>query len=165
MVGFHHPLRLGKVIRFGSLEFMSLRIEYDMVLLPPGPLTNTQEHPCARSNPSRRRRHKRSNHSRATGGTPCPGRAPRLTNDIDSLARNLAHVSITRILCVVSAGSSSRGVGHFGSTNPSHHGSGHASLTRPPTCELGGTSHSLAGGVKGWERTISVQPHPFSTKL
>jgi hypothetical protein len=34
MAGFHHPLRLGTVIGFGSLEFMSLRIKYDMVLLP-----------------------------------------------------------------------------------------------------------------------------------
>jgi hypothetical protein len=34
MAGFHHYLRLGTVIRFGSLEFMSLEIEYDMVLLP-----------------------------------------------------------------------------------------------------------------------------------
>ena len=29
------PLRLGAVIWFGSLEFMSLGYEYDMVLLPP----------------------------------------------------------------------------------------------------------------------------------
>jgi hypothetical protein len=28
MVGFHNPLRLDTVIRFGSLEFMSLGIEY-----------------------------------------------------------------------------------------------------------------------------------------
>jgi hypothetical protein len=41
MAGFHHPLRLDTVIRFGSLEFMSLRIEYDMVLLPPSPLADT----------------------------------------------------------------------------------------------------------------------------
>jgi hypothetical protein len=35
MTGFHHPLRLGMVIRFGTLEFMSLGIKYDMILLPP----------------------------------------------------------------------------------------------------------------------------------
>jgi hypothetical protein len=34
MAGFHHPLRLSTMIRFGSLEFMSLEIEYNMVLLP-----------------------------------------------------------------------------------------------------------------------------------
>jgi hypothetical protein len=33
------------MINFGSLEFMSLGIEYDMVLLPPCSLTNTQDHP------------------------------------------------------------------------------------------------------------------------
>jgi hypothetical protein len=37
MASFHHPLRLGTVIRFRSLEFMSLGIEYDMVLLLPVP--------------------------------------------------------------------------------------------------------------------------------
>jgi hypothetical protein len=31
MAGFHHPLRLGTMIRFGSLEFMSLGIKYDMI--------------------------------------------------------------------------------------------------------------------------------------
>jgi hypothetical protein len=41
MVSFQHPLRLGTVIRFGSLEFLSLDIEYDMVFLPPGPLADT----------------------------------------------------------------------------------------------------------------------------
>ena len=29
------PLRLGTIMRFGSLEFMSLGFGYDMVLLPP----------------------------------------------------------------------------------------------------------------------------------
>jgi len=32
--GFH-PLRLGTVMRFGSLEFMSLGSGYNVVLLPP----------------------------------------------------------------------------------------------------------------------------------
>jgi hypothetical protein len=52
MAIFHHPLRLGTVTRFGSLEFMSLQIEYDMVLLPPVPLERLSI--CPR--PSRRRR-------------------------------------------------------------------------------------------------------------
>jgi len=30
-----HPLRLGTIMMFGSLEFMSLGSGYDMVLLPP----------------------------------------------------------------------------------------------------------------------------------
>jgi hypothetical protein len=32
MASFQHLLRLGTVIKFGSLEFMSLGIEYDMIL-------------------------------------------------------------------------------------------------------------------------------------
>jgi hypothetical protein len=32
MAGSDHPLRLGTTNRFGSLEFMSLGIEYNMVL-------------------------------------------------------------------------------------------------------------------------------------
>jgi hypothetical protein len=44
------------MIRFVSVEFMSLEIEYDVVLLPPGPLADTQEQQDARPRPSRRRR-------------------------------------------------------------------------------------------------------------
>jgi hypothetical protein len=57
MASFHHPLRLGTVIRFGSLEFMSLGIEYDMILLSPVPL----ERPSTNHRPSRRRRKRRGN--------------------------------------------------------------------------------------------------------
>jgi hypothetical protein len=35
MADFEHPLPLATVIWFGSLEFMSLGHDYDMVLLPP----------------------------------------------------------------------------------------------------------------------------------
>jgi hypothetical protein len=56
MAGDQHPLRLSTVIRFGSLEFMSLGIEYDMVLLAPSPLTDTQERPSVHPRPSRRRK-------------------------------------------------------------------------------------------------------------
>jgi len=35
MVDGFHPLRLGTIMMFGSLEFMSLGFGYDMVLLPP----------------------------------------------------------------------------------------------------------------------------------
>jgi hypothetical protein len=90
MASFHHPLSLGTVIRFGSLEFMSLGIEYDMVLLPPAPL----EHPSARSRPCRRRQ-RQNNRNRVAHGTPCLGEAPRPIDDIDSLARDLAGISVT----------------------------------------------------------------------
>jgi hypothetical protein len=74
---------------------MSLGIEYDMVLLPPGALTDTQERLSARTCPSRHRRHRWSNPNRGTYGTPCPGGAPGLTNDKNSLARDLANISVT----------------------------------------------------------------------
>jgi hypothetical protein len=35
-----HPLQPGTVLRFGSLEFMSLDSSYDMILLPPQHNTN-----------------------------------------------------------------------------------------------------------------------------
>jgi len=35
MVDGFHPLSLGTIMMFGSLEFMSLGSGYDMVLLPP----------------------------------------------------------------------------------------------------------------------------------
>jgi hypothetical protein len=95
MAGFHHPLTLVTVIRFGSLEFMSLGIEYDMVLLPPGPLANTQERLSVHPRLSRRRRQRRSNHNCVTRGTPCADEALGLADDIDSLARDLADVSVT----------------------------------------------------------------------
>jgi hypothetical protein len=79
------------MIRFGSLEFMSLGIEYDMVLLPPIPL----ERPSTRRRPSHYRRQRRNNHNHATHGAPCPGEAPRMTDEVDSLLKDLANISVT----------------------------------------------------------------------
>jgi hypothetical protein len=67
MAGSHHLLRLGTTIRFESLEFMSLSIEYDMVLLPPVPL----ECPSSRRRSSCRKRKRWSNRNHAPQGTPC----------------------------------------------------------------------------------------------
>jgi hypothetical protein len=41
MGSLQHPLQLGTLLRFGSLEFMSLDGSYDMVLLPPPPTMTT----------------------------------------------------------------------------------------------------------------------------
>jgi hypothetical protein len=95
MAAFHHLLRLDTVIRFGSLEFMSLGIEYGMVFLLPGPLADTQEQPDVRPRPSRHRRRRQSNCNRATTSAPCPDEVPGLTKDVDSLERDLTNVSIT----------------------------------------------------------------------
>jgi hypothetical protein len=78
------------VIRFGSLEFMSLGIEYDMVLLSHVPL----ERPSTRRRPSRRRRQRRNNRNCATHGTLCPGETLAMANGVDSLSRDLANISI-----------------------------------------------------------------------
>jgi hypothetical protein len=69
---------------------MSLGIEYDMVLLPSVPL----ERPSTRHRPSRHRRQRRNNHNRATHGTPCPSKTPRMADGVDSLLRDLANISI-----------------------------------------------------------------------
>jgi hypothetical protein len=90
MASFHHPLRLGTVIRFGSLKFMSLGIKYDMVLLPPVPL----ERSSTRHRPSYRRRQRQNNHNHATHGTLFPDDTLRMVNGIDSLSRDLANISI-----------------------------------------------------------------------
>jgi hypothetical protein len=95
MANLQHPLRLGMVIWFGSLEYMSLVIEYDMVLLPPKHLADAQEQPNFCPRPLCRRRQRRNNRNRNAGSTPCPFNAPGLTNDTDSLMRDLTNVSIT----------------------------------------------------------------------
>jgi hypothetical protein len=78
------------VIRFGSLEFMSLNIEYDMILLPPVPL----DLPSTGHRPSHRRSQRWGNFVCSTHGTLCPGGAPRMADGIDSLLRDLANTII-----------------------------------------------------------------------
>jgi hypothetical protein len=70
---------------------MSLGIEYDMVLLPPVPL----ERPSTRPHPSHCRRQRQNNRNRATRGASCPSEAPRLTDDANSLSRDLSNISVT----------------------------------------------------------------------
>jgi hypothetical protein len=77
-------------IRFGSLEFISLGIEYDMILLPPVPL----ERLSSRKHPSRRRRQRGSNRDRAPPGTLCAGGTAGTDDGIKSLSRDLASVNI-----------------------------------------------------------------------
>jgi hypothetical protein len=56
MGSFQQPLQPGTVLRFGSLEFMSLDGGYDMVLLP-SQHDNDDSHRLARRRRTRRRRH------------------------------------------------------------------------------------------------------------
>jgi hypothetical protein len=88
MGSLQQPLQPGTVLRFGSLEFMSLDGSYDMALLPPRRDDNdglrlarrwralrqhlpaaVEEHSGHPRHPPRRRRRRRGNHGHAGGGT------------------------------------------------------------------------------------------------
>jgi hypothetical protein len=88
MGSLQQPLQPGTLLRFGSLEFMSLDGSYDMVLLPPQrdsdnddrqlarrrrtrrslPPAAEEQHPCLSRHPPRRRRRRRGNRGQAGGG-------------------------------------------------------------------------------------------------
>jgi hypothetical protein len=88
MGSLEQPLQPGTLLRFGSLEFISLDGSYDMVLLPPQrdsnndsrlapqrrtrrrlPTMAEEEHPGLPRHPPRRRRRRRGNRGHAGGGT------------------------------------------------------------------------------------------------
>jgi hypothetical protein len=89
MGSLQQPLQPGTLLRFGSLESMSLDGSYDMVLLPPPrdndndglqparrrrnrrrlPLVTEEQHPGLSRRLPRRRRRRRGNHGQAGGGT------------------------------------------------------------------------------------------------
>jgi hypothetical protein len=89
MGSLQQPFQPGTMLRFGSLEFMSLDGGYDMILLPPPrdsdnggrqparhrrnqrrlPHVAEEQHPGLSRRLPRRRRRKRGNHGRAGGGT------------------------------------------------------------------------------------------------
>jgi hypothetical protein len=89
MDSLQQPLQPGTLLRFGSLEFMSLDGSYDMVLLPPPhdsdndgrqlarrrrtrrrlPSMAEEKHPGLSRHLPHRRRRRRGNHGQAGGGT------------------------------------------------------------------------------------------------
>jgi hypothetical protein len=88
MGSLQQPLQPGTILRFGSLEFMSLDDSYDMILLPPRDSDNggrqparrrrnrrrfphvaEEQHPGLSRHLPRRRRSRRGNHGEAGGGT------------------------------------------------------------------------------------------------
>ena len=102
------PLRLGTVVWFGSLEFMSLGHKYDMVLLTPRAPPSDDEvthwqprrrrRPGGRSRRARQARHEQG-HSDATrirGGTPPPADILRPAVGIGSLAGDLSSLSLDK---------------------------------------------------------------------
>ena len=100
------PLRLGTVIWFESLEFMSVGYEYDMVLLPPrapstdGDITHQQPRRGRRlSRRSRRARQARRernhpNTAQVQGDAPCSTSLPHPTVGAESLAGDLSSLSL-----------------------------------------------------------------------
>jgi hypothetical protein len=89
MGSLQQPLQPGTMLRFGSLEFMSLDDSYDMILLPPPrdndnvgrqparrwrnrrrlPLMTEEQHPGLSHHLPCRRRRRRGRHGQAGGGT------------------------------------------------------------------------------------------------
>ena len=102
------PLRLGTVVWFGSLEFMSLGHEYDMVLLtpraPPSDDEVTHRQPRRRRRPggrSRRARQARREQghpdaTRTRGGTPLSADILRPAIGTGSLAGDLSGLSMDK---------------------------------------------------------------------
>jgi len=109
------PLRLGMVIWFGSLEFISLGQEYDLVLLPPrAPRADdgvAHQQPGRRRHPGRRSRHARQprrehdhpDTARPQGdmprsvGIPCPAVGTRsLVGDLSGLSLGRGKTPVTR---------------------------------------------------------------------
>jgi hypothetical protein len=111
MGSLQQPLQPGTLLRFGSLEFMSLDGSYDMVLLPPQrgsdnnghqparrrwtrrrlPPMVEEQHPGLSHRPPRRRRRRRGNRGRAGGGI---SSAVELTDDAGTPAGDMSGVDL-----------------------------------------------------------------------
>jgi hypothetical protein len=107
MADLKHPLPLATVIWFGSLEFMSLGYNYDMVLLPPRHPTDhdyelshrggalCRYHRSHRARTARRRHAQRSHHHRLMeDDTMLHSGAPRPDTHTTSLVEDLCRMSL-----------------------------------------------------------------------
>jgi hypothetical protein len=113
MGSLQQPLQPGTVLRFGSLEFMSLDGSYDMVLLPPRrddndglrlarwwralrhhPPAVEEEHSGCPRHPPRRRRRRRGNHGHAGGGT-LSAVAPERVDDAGTPPWDMSDIALT----------------------------------------------------------------------
>jgi hypothetical protein len=112
MGSLQQPLQPGTVLRFGSLEFMSLDGGYDLVLLPSQRDSNNdgrqlarwrrtrrrlppvaeEQHPGLSRHPPRRRRRRRGNRGQAGGGT---SKAVERVDDAGTLAGDMSGVVLT----------------------------------------------------------------------
>jgi hypothetical protein len=111
MGSLQQPLQPGTLLRFGSLEFMSLDGSYDMVLLPPQrdskndgrqlarrrqtrrrlPPVVEEQHPGLPRHPPRRRRRRRGNCGHTGGGT-SSAIEPEQVDDAGTPARDMSGV-------------------------------------------------------------------------
>jgi hypothetical protein len=158
MAGSHRPLRFRTMIMFGSLEFMFLGIEYDMVLLPPAP----PEDRGSRHRPSRRRRQRWSSHNRAPWDTLCVEDAAGHDDDIESLSRDLASINISLGVPAPTFLAPPAPTGGGVTAPPQHRARGFSS-TCPPTHGPGGARCSLERHGRRQGRTVHVQPDPLPT--
>jgi hypothetical protein len=112
MGSLQQPLQPGTVLRFGSLEFMSLDGSYDMILLPPPrdndnggrqparrrqnrrclPHVAEEQHPGLSHHLPRRRRRRRGRHGQAGGGT---SSAVERVNSVGAPAGDTSGVDLT----------------------------------------------------------------------
>eukprot|EP00267_Zea_mays_P043203 XP_020395269.1 uncharacterized protein LOC109940245 [Zea mays] len=169
MANPENPFPLGTVIWFGSLEFMSLGYDYDMVLLPPRHHTDDdyrfsqpggarplllpwpeEGHPDLRRRPSRRRRRRRNNRNRTAGGASRPAGASGQADGADSLVRDLSDVSLAPRTTTAT---------HVAST---------ISPSAPPPAirEVGSTSRSLPFGMSnvaaGYPSSVSTHMSAYT---
>jgi hypothetical protein len=112
MGSLQQPLQPGTVVRFGSLEFMSLDGSYDMVLLPPRRDDNDdlrlarrrralrqhlptaeEEHSGRPCHPPRRRRQRWGNHGHAGGGI-LSAVAPERVDDAGTPPRDMSDIAL-----------------------------------------------------------------------
>jgi hypothetical protein len=107
MANPERPLSLATVIWFGSLEFMSLGYDYDMVLFPPRHPTDHdhelsqprgavhRDRRSRRARTARRRHAQHSKHHRLIGDDGVPRfDAPQLSSDMESLCEDLCRMSL-----------------------------------------------------------------------
>jgi hypothetical protein len=121
MGSLQQPLQPGTVLRFGSLEFMSLDGSYDMVLLPPRRDDNDglrlarrwralrqhipaveEEHSSHPRHPPRWRRRRRGNHGHAGGGT-FSAVAPERVDDAGTPPGDMSDIALAPEMTVCSA--------------------------------------------------------------
>jgi hypothetical protein len=158
------PLPLDTVVWFGSLEFMSLGYDYDMVLLPLRALSDSdsssrcqrhgrqpghQGHHSCRAHRMRRARKNPRPCSGTGGDSPSSPKSSHPTARIGSLARDLPgmHLAVGKAPLAqgVSTGQRSRG---------SSRSMGPASVTGGPTAVPSSFPYGLSNAAMGYSRSM-----------